>query len=211
MPSSPTTNNVRICSSALLRLGAKAISSFTDGTDRSTLCANIYPVVKDDLLSLFDWKFTIHKKKLSQKADDPISGHDSEFFLPADRLTDGVITLYDDDAAGSAPFKEFEVQADGILTDALELWLDYQSNGTAEAVWPPYFVELVVKAMMVELVIPITDQTGLWKTMHQTVYGTIVENLRGGMMGRAMARNSREDPPQVFRDFSLILARQEGS
>lgn len=211
MPSSPTTNNIKICSNALLRLGAKAISSFTDGTDRSTLCANIYPFKKDDILSLYDWKFTIIKKQLDQKADDPISGWSNEFQLPADRLVDGVITLYDDANPPGVPFKAFEIHGDGILTEAAALFLDYQSNGIAEANWPPYFVELITKAMMVELAIPITDQTGLRKSLYEEVYGTAVENGRGGMMGRAMGRNSRGDPPQVFKDFSLILARAEGS
>lgn len=211
MPSSPTPNKIKICSNALLRLGARPINSFTDGTDRSTLCANIYPGVKDNILSLHDWKFTIAKQELNKKADAPISGYTNEFALPADRLTDGVVILYDNEQAGAQPFKEFITQGTGILTEADELFMDYQVNSSSEAGWPPYFVELIVQAMAVELVIPITDQTGLWNNMFQLVYGTVVENGRGGMMGRAMGRNSREDPPQVFQDFTLIQARAEGS
>lgn len=210
MPSSPTVNNIKICSNSLIRLGAKAISSFTDGTDRSTTCANIYPFVKDNLLALYDWKFNIEKKALSRKADAPVSKWTYEYQLPADRLTDTVITMYDTNSAGASPFKDFEIQGDGVLTEASALYLDYQANNSSEAAWPPYFVELVTKAMMVELAMPITDQTGLRTSLHSEVYGTAVENGRGGMVGRAMARNSREDPPQVFQDFSLIIARSEG-
>ena len=211
MPSSPTQNDVKICSNALLRLGAKPINSFADETDRSTLCANIYPNVKDNILSLHDWKFSLSKQELNRKADAPISGYSFEYALPANRLTDAVVTLYDNEQAGAQPFKDFIIQGNGILTEATELFMDYQVNSSSEAGWPPYFVEVVVQAMAVELVIPITDQTGLWDKMFQRVYGTVVENGRGGMLGRAMARNSREDPPQVFQDFSLILARAEGS
>jgi hypothetical protein len=211
MPSIPTPNKIKICSSALIRLGAKAISSFTDGTDRSTACANIYPGLKDHILSVHDWKFTIQKQELNQKADDPISTYSNEFQLPADRLTDGVITLYDSDAIGATPFKQFETQADGILTEATELFLDYQSNGVDEARWPPYFVELVTKAMMVELALPITDQTTFYEKLDRIVYGTVVENRRGGLMGQTMARNSREDPPKFFQDYSLLEARAQGS
>jgi len=211
MPSTPTPNKVSICSTALVTLGAKPISSFTDGTDRATICARIYPSLKDDILSIHDWKFTVGKVALGKKADAPISTYSNEWQLPQDRLTDGVIALYDSNAAGASVFKDFEVQGDGILTEAAALYLDYQSNGINEAVWPPYFVSLIIKALMVEFSMPITDQTGIFKTLDQMVYGTVVENRRGGVLGRAMARNSREDPPQVFTDFSLIQARSEGS
>lgn len=210
MPSSPTVTDVQICTNALNRLGAKGISSFTDGTDRATACGNIYPFVKDNLLSLHDWKFIIRKQQLARKGTAPISGYSYEYQLPANRLTDTAVIVYDSNAAGSAAFKDFEIIADGLLTEAAEIWVDYPANNFAEAVWPPYVVELQTVAMMAELAMPITDQSGYAAKLYERVYGTPVENGRGGMMGRAIARNSREDPPQVFNDFSLVLARSEG-
>lgn len=210
MPSANPANDVQICSQALLRLGAKAIGSFDDVTDRASLCSNIYPTKKDQILSIHDWKFTLQKKQLQRKADAPVSGSSFEYAMPNDRLTESIITMYNTGSAGAPPFKDFEIQGDGVLTDATELFADYQSNGSQEASWPPYFVELIIKAMMVELAMPITDQANMRISLFSEVYGTPVEFGRGGMVGQCVGRNSREDPPRVFTDFSLTLARAEG-
>ena len=41
---------VTVCSDALLMLGAKAISSFNEGTDESSICDRLYPDVRDSSL-----------------------------------------------------------------------------------------------------------------------------------------------------------------
>lgn len=210
MPSSPTINDIKICSNALLRLGAKTISSFTDGTDRATACGNIYPFVKDNILSLHGWRFIIAKQQLNRKAATPNSQWTYEYQLPANRLVDGMIAVYDSNAAGAAPFKDYEIMGDGLFTEVNEIFVDFPANNKSEATWPPYFVELIVVAMMAELAMPITDQAGMAKALRDRVYGTPQENQRGGMMASTMGRNSREDPPNVFKDFTLIAARAEG-
>ncbi|MDD9905663.1 MAG: hypothetical protein OXT06_19005 [Rhodospirillaceae bacterium] len=210
MPSSPTVNDIKICSMALTRLGEKTIGSFTEGTDRATICANNYPTVKDTLLSLYDWKFAITKQQLTRLSATPNSAWTYQYQLPATRLIDGPIAVYDTNVAGASPYKDFEVQGSVLLTEATAIYIDFLANNVAEENWPPYFVDLVVQALMAEIAMAITDQSGLAQKQHEKVYGTPVENGQGGLFGRAKARNSREDPPNVFQDFSLILARAEG-
>lgn len=211
MPSSPTVSKFRICSAALMRLGADSISSFNDGNDRSTICSVLYPLAKDNVLSLHDWKFTITKKQLAEDATAPISKYTNQFILPTNRLTDGPFAVYDTNAAGAAPFKDFEIQGQRLLTEADTIYVDYQSNATQEAVWPPYFVSFMIDVMEEELCMPITDSASLRRELHERNFGTIAENGRGGHLQRAISRNSQEDPPQPFQDLSLIIARQEGS
>ena len=200
------TSDIKICSSALLRLGAKAISAFTDGTNRSTLCANIYPSLKEGILSQYDWRFTVSKRQLARSVDAPINKWQYKFTLPSDRLLDGPIAVFNSDNVGTLPINTFELFGGFLFANDLEIYIDYQT-AVAEQVWPAYFVELMTKAMMVELAMPITDQANLRESIRREVYGTDVENGVGGMMGLARSRNAREDPPMVFADYSLINAR----
>lgn len=202
------TSDIKICSSALLRLGAKAISSFTDGTNRSTLCANIYPSLKEGILSQYDWRFTVSKRQLARSTDLPINEWQYKFTLPSARLLDGPIAVFNSNAvgAGVAPINSFELFEGFLYANELEIFIDYQT-ATAEQAWPAYFIELMTKAMMVELAMPITDQANLRESIKREVYGTVAEMGVGGMMGLCRARNAREDPPMVFTDYSLINAR----
>jgi hypothetical protein len=57
---------VRICSDALLLLGARAITSFNDGTDASSVCDRLYPNVRDSTLMMYRWSFSMKKIALAQ-------------------------------------------------------------------------------------------------------------------------------------------------
>ena len=200
------TSDIKICSSALLRLGAKAISSFADGSNRSTLCANIYPSLKEGILSGYDWRFTVKKRQLNRNPVAPINEWQYEFTLPSNRITDGPIAVFNSDTVGALPINIFELFAASLHANDPDIYIDYQTV-TAEQAWPAYFIELMTKAMMVELAYPITDQANLRDALDKEVYGTVAENRVGGMMRMTRSRNAREDPPMVFTDYSLINAR----
>ena len=46
-----------LCSRALLRLGAQPIASLTEGTPEAEVAANLYPGIRDALLSAHPWSF----------------------------------------------------------------------------------------------------------------------------------------------------------
>ena len=62
---------VRICSDALLLLGARAITSFNDGTDASSVCDRLYPNVRDFTLMMYRWSFSVKKIALAQLVTTP--------------------------------------------------------------------------------------------------------------------------------------------
>lgn len=202
-------SDIDICSNALLLLGARPIQSFDDGTDASTLCANLYPSTKESILSRHDWRFTITKRQLALSSTAPVSFWDYQFQLPSDRLTDGVIKMFDSDAASAPVYKNFEILGDKLMTDVDEAWIDYQTT-SVESAWPPYFVELMEYAMAARLAYPITDQANLAQQMKETAFGTAAEVMNGGLFALAKSRNSRENPPQRLEDFTLVNARFSG-
>lgn len=59
---------VSICSNALLLLGAKTITSLTDGTTNANLCAQFYAETRDDLLRDHPWRFAIKREPLAEDA-----------------------------------------------------------------------------------------------------------------------------------------------
>lgn len=203
--------DVSLCSNALLRLGAKAISSFTDGTPRATLCSGIYPTVKNDILSRYDWNFTKTKAQLSRLTEAPLNVWSYKFTLPGDRLTDGPMAVYNSSAVGALPIKDFEIFSDGLYADDTEIYIDYTKDSTSESNWPVYFQNFVIAALMAELAYPITDQANLAKLLDEKAWGTVAEGRSGGLFAATKARNAKEDPPIVFQDFTLVDARFGGS
>lgn len=204
-------SDVTIANQAFFLLGEKPIDNFADGSDRANVAAATYETIKDAILGLHDWKFTMELVQLSKATAAPVAQFTNAFILPTDRLLDGPIAVFPSSAVGAAPITDFDIIGSQLLSDQNEIFINYQSDGTTEDVWPAYFQRLIVKACAADWAYPITDQANLANKLHIEVYGTPAEMQRGGMVAQAMARNSREAPTSVFSDFSLILARAEGS
>lgn len=205
-----TISGVSICAEAGLRLGDTPIQAFDEDSDSARIFAACYPTTKNFILSLYDWKFTIKKRQLARQETAPLTSFPYQYTLPSDSLTDGVIALYNTDAEGAGTYTNFEVNKDGVLTDAEEVWIDYQANNTNEENWPPYFVELITQAVMVAACFSLTENATLREGLKEEVYGNKVEYPNGGMVRACRNRNSNEDPPAAIADFTLIDARFSG-
>ena len=75
-----------ICSSALLMLGADEITSFAETSREAKLCANLYPVTRDELVQMYPWRFAVGQITLARLATAPLFGYQYAFQLPADLL-----------------------------------------------------------------------------------------------------------------------------
>ena len=78
--------DVSLCSKALLKIGAQTITSFEDGTAESEVSANLYPLVRDSLLSSYPWSFAIAQKRLGRLDLTPVADFKYAFQLPSDFL-----------------------------------------------------------------------------------------------------------------------------
>lgn len=203
--------DISICADALIRLGAGPISNFTASDDRTVQCARIYPRQKAFLMSIYDWRFIVKKRQLARLEETPNSEFSYYYQLPSDRLTDGVIAMFEDDGQGVPPSTDFRLYAGGrIASNAQTVFIDYAANNIMESAWPPYFVELVTKAMMCELAIPITDNGTLRDMLVKETFGNPAEYPNGGLVRMCRQRNSAEDPPVPIASYTLIDARFGG-
>ena len=197
--------DIKICSDALLMLGANPISSFTEGTDEANICDRIYPDIKIKTLASYPWSFSFKKVQLARLVTTPTTEYKYEYQLPSDMIGTPN-ALYDNNEVGSPRRREYRLLGDKILTDYEEVYIDYQYN-TPEFALPHYFVQLLKYQLAWHLAMPITDQADrseYWKTVAE---GTPGENGRGGYMRQAMNIDGQGKPTNAIQDFSLINVR----
>lgn len=196
---------VSICSDALLMLGAKAISSFNDGTDESSVCDRLYPDVRDSTLVTYPWSFSVKKVKLARLITTPNSVWSYEFQLPGDRLGNPR-AVYQSATPGSPVQKDWEIQGDKLLTNLDTIYIDYQYS-VGEFAMPQYFVQLLKYMMAWHLALPITEQSDRAQYWQSVAVGAPTENGRGGYMRTSMNIDGQGQPSRIIEDFTLIAVR----
>lgn len=196
---------ISICSDALIMLGAKAITSFNDGTDESNTCDRLYPDVRDSALVTYPWTFNTKKVKLARLLTTPTSVWRYQYQLPGDKLANPR-AVYASSYPGAPVQKDWEIQEDKLLTNLQEVYIDYQYS-LGEYAMPQYFVQLLKYMMAWHLAMPITEQTDKAQYWQRVATGDISENGRGGYFRTAMQIDGQNNPVRVIEDFSLIAVR----
>lgn len=197
--------SLSICSDALLMLGAKPISSFDEGTDEASVANRLYPDIRDQALLMYPWSFSFKKTSIARLITTPTNEYRYEYQLPGDRLT-SPRAVYDSNAVGIPPRKEYRIIGDKLLTDYEQVYIDYQ-YAVPEYDMPSYFVQLLKYMMTWHLALPITDQTEKSQYWQSVAVGTPSDNGRGGYLRQAMNIDGAGNPTNAINDFSLIAVR----
>ena len=196
---------ITICSDALIMLGAKAITSFNDGTDESSTCDRLYPDIRDSTLVMYPWTFNTKKIQLAQLLTAPGSVWQYAYQLPGDKLANPR-AVYDTAAVGASPRKDWEIQGDQLLTNMPAVYIDYQYQ-IAEYAMPQYFVQLMKYMMAWHLALPVTEQADRAQYWQGVAVGAPTENGRGGYFRTAMNIDGTHNPVRVIDDYSLVAVR----
>jgi hypothetical protein len=196
---------ITICSDALIMLGAKAITSFNDGTDESSVCDRLYPDIRDSTLVMYPWTFNTKKIQLAQLLTPPGSVWKYAYQLPGDKLANPR-AVYDTAAVGASPNKDWEIQGDQLLTNLPAVFINYQYSA-GEFAWPQYFVQLMKYMMSWHLALPITEQSDRAQYWQSVAVGAPAENGRGGYFRQAMNIDGQHNPVRVIEDYSLVAVR----
>lgn len=197
---------VSICSDALILLGARAISSFNDGTDASSACDRLYPDIRDSLLVQYPWSFNTKKIGLAQLVTAPTNVWRYAYQLPGDRLA-GPRAVYGSSAVGTPVQKDWEIQGDQLLTNLTAIYIDYQYS-VPEYAMPQYFVQLMKYMMAWHLAMPITEQADKAQYWQRVAVGDPAENGRGGYFRTAMNIDGQGNATvRIIDDYSLVAVR----
>ena len=186
-------------------LGAKAISSFNDGTDESSVADRLYPDVRDTTLVMYPWSFNTKKIQLARLLTSPNSVWRYAYQLPGDRLA-SPRAVYESSNVGSPVRKDWEIQGDEMLTNLESVYIDYQYS-VPEARWPQYFVQLMKYMMAWHMAMPITEQSDRAIYWQGVATGSANENGRGGYFRTATQIDGQTNPSRAFSDFTLVDAR----
>lgn len=196
---------VSICSDALLLIGAKAISSFNDGTDESSVCDRLYPDIRDSTLVMYPWSFGMKKVQLAQLITTPTTVWRYEYLLPGDKLANPR-AVYNSANSGSPVQKDWEIQGDKLLTNLTSVYIDYQFS-VPEYAMPQYFVQLLKYMVAWHIAETITEQQDKSARWQRVATGDPSENGRGGYLRQAMQIDGQNNPVRIIEDYSLIAVR----
>jgi hypothetical protein len=194
-----------ICSDALIMLGANPLSSFTVGTDDAQVADRLYDDVRDTLLMQYPYSWSIKKVKLAQLVQTPINEWKYIYQLPGNLLGNPK-AVFNVDAVGARPQRDFEIYGDGLNTNYENVWIDYQYRPEPFE-FPPYFVRLLKTALAAEFAEPVTDQITKADYFHNRAYGAPSENMRGGLVRVAINIDGADRPAQQIQEFPISDVR----
>ncbi len=138
---------ISICSNALVLLGDRPISSFSEGGEAGTAASNLYDSAYESELVKHRWRFATKKSvSLSRFTDTPQNEWAYQFQLPTDLLL--VQRIY--------PNQAYEIYGDRLYSNMLEAEIDYTYKPD-ETSLPGYFAELMELKMAWKLATPVTD------------------------------------------------------
>lgn len=184
---------IALCSRALLKLGAVSISSFEDGTAESEVAANLYPSIRDGLLSAHPWKFATAQISLAPLAAEPVADFDKAFQLPTDflrALSVGTGT--------KGRGLDYRIVENRLHTNADQVVLTYVFR-PQEVDFPPFFDLVLIARLASEFCIPITDSTSR---------ADVLRKVSEDEFKRAKMIDSQQDTPAAIETFSLVEVRR---
>ncbi len=182
---------VSICSNALLKLGGKSFSDFSEKRDQVTLAANLFPSVRDSVLRSHPWKCALRRVLLSPLTEAPAFDFQAQFELPADWLR----TVQVGREGCTIPFR---TEGTRILANVTALPLVYVFRNEVPGTYSSNLVGVMEQAMAAAMCYPVTTSTTLRDSM-------IAELDR--MMKVAKAVDGQDDPPEEFAEGSFVESR----
>jgi len=186
---------VSICTQALLSIGDKPISSFTESNDRARVCANVYPTLRDATLRAHPWNSAKKRATLAPLADAPAFGWARQFLLPSDCLRLLQVGAH---VIGVSGRPDFELEGRSVLSNLRSMPIRYIFANYNESTWDSMLVEAMVLTVAASIAYPITKST----TLMQAKQAELVTFYRS-----ARAVNGQEEPPETLGDFPLLALR----
>lgn len=202
-------SSIDICSKALVALGDVPISSFTEETDAARVCATVYPIIRDEIISLHDWRVMTHKTQLTRDSVDPITEWNYSYVIPSISLSGGIVALFDTNAKGAKPTADFEIFGRRVYTDHEQVWADLVVQ-KPEAEWPAWFVGLMWRAVAAEIALTVTDSQSAADRWAAETYGSPAQEGRGGFFARAMLADAQGQGNYSLENDAFVDARAGG-
>ncbi len=186
-------SSISLCSKALLKIGASSITSFEEGTAEGEVAANLYPYIRDGLLSSYPWSFAVAQVRLGRLETAPLADYRYAYLLPSDLLR-----IISAGSQGRGRGVEYRVVEDKLHTDMPEVNLTYIYRPD-ESVFPAYFCEALINKLAFEFCIPLTESS---------TRAEFLSKIAEDSVSRARSIDAQQDTPGRFEDFTLVEVRK---
>lgn len=185
-------SDIALCSRALLMIGATSIASFDEGTAEAEVAANLYPSVRDAVLSSHPWNFALRQVWLARLVATPTADFGNAYQLPGDCLR--TLSAGANARSRGLPFR---VVGDTLHSDSDEVVLTYVAR-VDEAYFPAFFSQALIARLAAEFCLPLTEST----SRAEFLYRLAEDEGR-----RARLADAQEDSAPAFQDFALVEVR----
>ena len=182
---------VSICSNALLLLGDKPISDFSENNERTRAVANLYDYKRDRVLRMHSWNCATKRVVLSPDSAAPAFGWAYQYQLPADWLRTMAV-------GEDGNEDEYAIEGRKILMNSNICRLRYVWRNTEESTWDSLLVEAMTQVMVAALAYAITKSTSKQAADEEIIKRVLKE---------ARAIDGQEVTPETLGDFPLLANR----
>ena len=176
---------VDVCNMALIALGQPTIVQIDPpdvGSKSARICAQVLPMVRDDVQRAFPWKRLKARIEIPADGFKPAFGWTAQYVMPEDAL------FITEVLTGGCPVEEWEVEGVYILTDTTgPLQVKYVKKSEDVSQWDASMAMLLSMRLALELAETFTQEAG--KKNH--MYGRYDEALKD-----ARRLDSREGLPK---------------
>ncbi len=186
-------NQLNLCSAALLQIGSNSISSFQEDTSESEIAGNIYPIIRDGLLSSYPWSFAISQIRLGRINTDPVADFKYAYLLPTDFLR-----IISAGTGNSGNGIEYRICGNTLHTNSADVVLTYISRPKEES-FPAFFAEALIAKLAAQFCLPLTENVQKTQFLSQRAKDEIA---------KARLTDAQQSTPKSFEDFTLVEARQ---
>lgn len=181
-------SKVQICNRALVRLGAKRITSLTDDTPEAILCNTLFNDVADEVMSEGPWSTTITRATLAKTTNTPVYGFSNEFQLPVLPLALRVLEINELQTTTGGTFTnttiDYSIEQDKLLTDLDAVSIRYIGRITDTEKYGVYLTTAIIFRMGAEMSFSLagaeTHYERLWAQYEEAKdKGIAIDNTQG--------------------------------
>jgi hypothetical protein len=181
-----------LCSRALIRIGARPVASLDEGTAEAEVAANLYPGIRDALLSAHPWSFATGQTTLPRLAAVPVADFAYAFQLPPDFLR--ALSAGGEGAGRGVPYR---IAEDRLHANSARITLTYIFR-PEEGAFPAFFAAALVARLAAEFCIPVTESASR---------ADLLFRLAEGELRAARLADSQQHTTAALAGFPLIAAR----
>lgn len=158
-------SQIEIINRALSFLGAKPITSLTDGSTEADVMSAVYDGIRDVVMESREWAFASARIELAKDVATPPYGFGSQFSLPSGVLR--ILDVRSDTKESRTTYNSLDWvrEGDKIYCDAERAFCRYMKRITDTTLYPPSFQHALATRLAAETSITFTESSTVRKEM----------------------------------------------